>query len=228
MSYLGTTKIGKMFLGAVEIAKAYLGDDLVFQKGGSPSPRLPAGYTELSYVATNSQAWIDTGIYGGTSLVILVKFYVGNYTQYGAIYGNYVDENHKANRTILNSSTELLVAGGNNLSKSITGFTINAEHTLEVASSTAKYDGTSYSIPSQSKTANSTNICLGNRGVSTAITRDLALRIYSFEVKQSGTTIMNLVPAKRDLDDAVGFYDLIAEDFVKSLTGTEFTAGPSV
>lgn len=38
MSYIGTTKIGKMFLGEVEIGKAYLGNDLVFQKGGTPTP----------------------------------------------------------------------------------------------------------------------------------------------------------------------------------------------
>ena len=31
MSYIGTTKIGKMFLGDTEIAKAYLGTELVFQ-----------------------------------------------------------------------------------------------------------------------------------------------------------------------------------------------------
>lgn len=41
MSYLGTTKIGKMFLGTVEIAKAYLGTNLVFQNGGSPTPPTP-------------------------------------------------------------------------------------------------------------------------------------------------------------------------------------------
>lgn len=196
--------------------------------GVSPSPRLPAGYTELSYVATNSQAWIDTGISGGTSLQIIAKFYVGNYIQYGAVYGNYVDENHNANRVILNSTTALIVSGGKTLSKTVNGFTMNAEHITDITSTVAKLDGVSTTIDSSQKTTNSTNICLGNRGVSTASTRDIALRIYSFEVKQSGTTIMNLVPAKRDLDDAVGFYDLIAEDFVKSLTGTEFTAGPSV
>ena len=31
MSYIGSTKIGKMYLGSTEIAKAYLGNDLVFQ-----------------------------------------------------------------------------------------------------------------------------------------------------------------------------------------------------
>lgn len=38
MSYIGTTKIGGMYLGGTEIAKAYLGTDLVFQKGAQPQP----------------------------------------------------------------------------------------------------------------------------------------------------------------------------------------------
>jgi len=58
MSYLGTTKIGKMFLGTVEIAKAYLGDDLVFQNG----PVLPDG--PVDWIETDGVAFIDTGIVG--------------------------------------------------------------------------------------------------------------------------------------------------------------------
>ena len=41
MSYIGTTEIGKMFLGSVEIDKAYLGDDLVF----SGTPHVPVEHT---------------------------------------------------------------------------------------------------------------------------------------------------------------------------------------
>lgn len=43
MSYFGSTKIGRMFLGGTEIAKAYLGSDLVFQKS-APGPQ-PQEYT---------------------------------------------------------------------------------------------------------------------------------------------------------------------------------------
>ena len=53
MSYIGTTEIGKMFLGDVEIDKAYLGSDLVFS--GVP---VPQQYTitvyPSSYDTTNS------------------------------------------------------------------------------------------------------------------------------------------------------------------------------
>lgn len=48
MSHFGTHKIARMPLGDVEIAKAYLGDDLVFQKGGKTETHtvtfIPSGY----------------------------------------------------------------------------------------------------------------------------------------------------------------------------------------
>lgn len=46
MSYLGSTKIGKMYLGSTEIGKAYLGGILVFQSGGSPTPVGPGGISD--------------------------------------------------------------------------------------------------------------------------------------------------------------------------------------
>ena len=67
MSYIGTTKIGKMYLGNTEISKAYLGSNLVFQSGGPvppPAPVLPEGYTALEYIENplGNSAYIDTGI----------------------------------------------------------------------------------------------------------------------------------------------------------------------
>ena len=72
MSYLGTTKIGKMFLGSVEIAKAYLGTALVFQKGGN----LP--YTPVEYIETDGTAYIDTGIKGNDPRSCELKYMPGS------------------------------------------------------------------------------------------------------------------------------------------------------
>ena len=200
--------------------------------GGSPTPPqpqpiLPAGYTELAYVATNSNAYIDTGVAGATDLEITTKFYVGSYIQYASIYGNYIDATYNYNRVILGSETSLLVGGGLNQSQSVSGFSLNAVHTLVVNSTTAILDGNSTSITAASKTANTKNICLGNRAADDPVERNIGLRIYSFGIKKDGTTVLNLIPAMRDSDDAVGFYDLVSDTFVKSLTGTEFTAGPA-
>ena len=61
MSYIGTTKIGKMYLGNTEIAKAYLGNTLVFQKGGGGGG-LPTGLQALTYFDTDGSNYILTPI----------------------------------------------------------------------------------------------------------------------------------------------------------------------
>ena len=60
MSYIGTTKIGGVYLGSTGIAKAYLGTDLVFQKGSQPQP-------VQSYVTDGLVLWLDGIEKGGTS-----------------------------------------------------------------------------------------------------------------------------------------------------------------
>ena len=68
MSYIGTTKIGKMYLGSTEIAKAYLGNNLVYQSGATPLP-----YTPVEYIETDGTAYIDTGIKGNSPRSFEVK-----------------------------------------------------------------------------------------------------------------------------------------------------------
>jgi len=227
MSYLGTTKIGKMFLGSTEIAKAYLGTALVFQNGGTPGGRLPAGFTERAYVQTDGDAWIDTGIAGATDLEISVRFSCTKYVQYGAIYGNYVDESHKANRAILSDNARVIAANGTNFSTQVTGYSGNRFHFLKVTSTTAYLDGAATSISSDTKTANTGNICLGNRSTTNTASRDIGLRIAYFSIKKNGTAVLEYIPCTRDQDSEPGFYDTVNHTFVSSLTGTSFTAGPS-
>lgn len=221
---LGNIAIGGMSLGSVRIGGAKLGNTLVFN--GNPYRRLPSGYTERAYVETDSDAWVDTGVSGTTDLNVTIRFSAGKYVQYAAFYGNWPDDSHKCCRAIINNETSLIVAGGNSRATVIQGFSRNRIHTLSVKSNEAYLESVRSSIPSSSNTANTANICLGNRSTTAPISRDIGLRIYAFYIVKSGTLVLNYVPATRDLDGAVGFYDLIGETFVKSLTGTEFTAGP--
>lgn len=223
MIKLGNNSIGKIYLGSNSIGKAYLGSNLVFQKGGGSL--LPDGFTQLSYVGTDSTAYLDTGVAGATDLEVICKFLVGTYIQYGAIYGNYKSESYKVNRAILASQTSLYVAGGNNLAQEVAGFSLNQVHTLSVKNTEAVLDGTTTAIASSSQSTNTDNICLGANKVSSPTNRDIGLRIYSFVIKKNGTTVLNLVPAKRDSDDAVGFYDLVSNTFKVSSSSVPFTPG---
>ena len=67
MSYLGTTKIGKIYLGSTALGKVYLGNTLIFQKGGGPTPPpgpapLPSGAIPCQLVFGDGySAYIETG-----------------------------------------------------------------------------------------------------------------------------------------------------------------------
>lgn len=59
MSYIGTNSIGKLLLGTTEMAKAYLGTQLVYQSGGGPTPPVvtPVFY---DYLYFDGAAYIET------------------------------------------------------------------------------------------------------------------------------------------------------------------------
>lgn len=67
MSYLGTTKIGKMFLGSTEIQKAYLGSVLVFSQGSGPTPPQPGPGDLSNYVQNGLVMHLDGIDKGGVS-----------------------------------------------------------------------------------------------------------------------------------------------------------------
>ena len=228
MIKLGSNNIGKIYLGSNPIGKAYLGSNLVYQSGNpTPYKRLPDGYTERAYVLTYSTAWVDTGVAGATDLEITVRFEVGSYVQYGAIYGNYIDGSHKTNRLLVSSSSGLTAGGGNNTSTTVSGFDANRIHTVGVSSTMFYLESTATSITADSNTANTTNICLGSNSVTNPNTsRDLNLRIYTFSIKKAGVQVLNYVPCTRDSDDKPGFYDLVNSTFVPSSSSVDFTAGP--
>lgn len=198
--------------------------------GGGPTPsyrRLPDGYKERAYMDANEgNAWIDTGVAGAADLTISVRFSISKYVQYGAVYGNYIDESHKNNRVILNSATQLLAAGGANKSNVISGFSCNRIHTVTVNSTTTYLESASTSMASTSDTNNTSNICLCSSRVNPPSVKDIALRIYAFSITKSGTPLLNYVPCTRMSDDKPGFYDLVNSTFVPSSSSADFVAGP--
>lgn len=72
MSYLGTTKIGKLYLGTTSLGKLYLGDDLIFQQGGSP-----AQYdAQIEYLqSADGGQYIDLGFIATQNIAFTMNIY---------------------------------------------------------------------------------------------------------------------------------------------------------
>lgn len=193
-----------------------------------PAPRVPSGYTELRYVITDSQAWIDTGVAGASDLELEIRYRHQTYVQYAPILGNYIDEEHNAWRVIqAGSATAIYVTGGQRAgsSTSVTTSGNNVVNTLVLTSSTATMNGTSTAVGTTAGTENTTNICLGNNRVNSTVNKDISLRIWYFKIKKNGVLIRDYVPAMRDSDSAVGFYDVVNDTFKTSDSNTDFLPG---
>ena len=53
-------------------------------------------------------------------------------------------------------------------------------------------------------------------------------KIYSFAAECDGVVCMNLIPAKRNVDNAIGMYDMVSESFKANAGTGDFIAGPTV
>lgn len=197
MIKLGTTGMAKAYVGSTEVSKVYLGSDLVYTKEVLPYD------AEVSYLASNSEAYIDTGISGNNNnLEITIKFLFTTFVAYGAIWGNWVATGTNCNRLILDSSSgnglvciNSATGGTGNNSISISP---NVPYSISVKRNSITINGTS-STPSNlaSGTANNNNIALFNRSVTDPnTTRNIGLRIYSCQIRDNGVLVRDFIPVR--------------------------------
>jgi hypothetical protein len=55
-----------------------------------------------------------------------------------------------------------------------------------------------------------------------------AFKLYSFKMTDNGILVRNFIPCKRKSDNIAGLYDLIGQQFYRSITGTDLTAGHEI
>ena len=187
---------------------------------------LPAGYTELQYVQSDGTAYINAIVNGFNTAdwEIYCKWMVTGWgTSYGYIFGAYSSENETSYRVILqNTDNDGYYVSSNCKAGSSIGVTNKAKnviHTATLRDKSFDFDGVTYSAPTTG-TAISTasTLCIFGRGSGT---QNSKARVYELYGKKGGIHAFNLKPAKRDSDNAIGFYDLVNNRFVtKTGNGT--------
>lgn len=229
MSYLGTTKLGKMYLGDTEIGKAYLGSNLVFQKGGVTPSRLPAGYTELQYVTFNNSQYCDTGLTPDVNWKVETHF---NRTGTAAMWVYGVETSSSNHNNSLTAYLAANAGSGNwRMRNTYASMSVSlGEHTSVQDKTGVVLDSNTYSYGA-SVTALSAPATLtigGNHYQNgTVNTGRFSGHIYSFRIYVSNVLSMDLVPCTNP-QSVPGFYDLIGEIFIGSSSGTPLVAGPVV
>lgn len=209
--------------------------DYVKAFGGTEQRNLPSGYTQLEYLGSDSQAYIDTGIAGGKdTLTIECKFMYDTFVAYGGVYGNYVSDSNQGIRCILaadsssiivNNETICTTSGNTKLSCSI-----NNIHTLISKNTEIILDGITKIITNKTQgNTNTENIAVLNRSIINPNTsRDIGLRVYGFKIYDADVLISNLIPCRRKSDSVLGMYDTVSRHFFTNAGTGDFIAGADV
>ena len=229
MSYIGINSMGKLILGTTEMAKSYLGTQLVFQSGGGPTPptpsRLPTGYTEVEYIENTTTARINTGISGNSTWTLVAQLVSqGNATPVlfgrsdggGHYFGAIPSANYKwgvgassGQYVSTDATTKTTIEIQVTSSKKFEG-TINGETFTRTASGT-QATATFYLFNAKS---NSSYPFLG--------------KLYGDVVcVKSGTEVFHGVPCT-DPNGVAGLYDLKGGTFYGSSNSATFNAGPVI
>ncbi len=189
---------------------------------------LPAGYTELEYIESTGTQYIDTGYIMTSDVVEYGISLVGkNSVISTSLFGSETNTNPKYSGVIFGS---LLYIGG---SGAIAPFTWADDKndivvkTTSATSGTLTHNGVENSFTYTGGVQKTESIALfGNK--KGEIIQLSSIKVKHFYIKDNGTLVRNLIPAKRNSDSVVGMYDTVSGTFFTNAGTGSFIAGPAV
>lgn len=199
--------------------------------GDDPTPVLPYD-AQVEWLGSDSTAYIDTGVNGNNYYLRFTGHFIyTTHVNYGAIYGNYVSDNHNGTRLILNYASNTAISCLNTKcttnGNTIVTLPINVKHSFLANYNEVTIDSTTTTVSNKgSGTTNNGNVCLFNRSLTNTANRNIGLKIYDLQIYDNGVLIRDYIPVRVG---TVGYmYDTVSgELFGNSGTGT-FTYGNDV
>ena len=199
---------------------------------------LPEGYTELEYIESSGNQYIDTGIYMDGNNSIYVDFQLLETKRDIRVYGADFDSNTGisgfSNSLYQNGQAKFAFSyqdnNGNWVSTAIGTDLLRHTFFLDGVNKTAKMDGgvdsKSVSGYSASNTAVKTlYIFADNRPVNSNMVNYYSkMKLYSFKIWDNDTLIRDYIPAKNS-NNIVGLYDKVNNVFYTSPNNNNFIAG---
>lgn len=205
----------------------------MFMRKGSvhtkPGSRLPSGYTELEYIESTGEQYIDTEVTPNQDTGVSIDFQMSVISGWKSIYG--------ARKTNANVDSYQLWHTGTAFgfyyaSKNTTWSGLNgtARHSIVANKNTAVANGTaSVSLAYSAFTTNYPMFLFAaNTAGSVESTGDnVAMKLYSCQIYDNGTLVRDFVPAMNS-SGVVGLYDRVTASFFGNAGTGTFTAGPEV
>lgn len=187
---------------------------------------LPSEYTQVDYLQSNGNQYIDIGIKPSATISTKAIFSVTDVNaERNYVYGTYSGTG--INRYQISYSSSFILIGYGSLSDRNRTTTVdNNKHYLEEKNGQLTIDNVKVSSLSSTFDDGVLNIylfaCNSNGTVSNYSN---GVKIYLFEVYNSDTLIRKLVPCYRNSDNVAGMYDLVNDEFYENNGTGVFTYG---
>lgn len=187
---------------------------------------------EVEYLASDSNAYINTGINGNNYYLRFTgHFMYTTHTDYGAIYGNYVSDNHNGTRLVLNNTTNSAISCLNTkcttTGNTIVTCAINTKHFFLLNYNQVIIDSTTTTVSKKDDgTANNGIICLFNRSLTNTASRNIGLKVYDFQIYDHDVLVRDYIPVRVG---TVGYmYDKVSGELFGNAGSGTFTFGNDV
>ena len=207
--------VNKMYYGGNVVYLAVNGEE-------PPTQVLPSGYTEVEYVYTTGNSYVNLQIdpYSALTNSYTLETRLSSYTQSSFAY---LISSENANLSPyygvgLRWNNEILQAFGGSY-ESAHDTTVQQ---IDNGDGTSSFTFNCDSVTHTNSNTPFTLFCgyYGNSGW-----RYGKASFYSLTLTMNGNLERNLIPCKRDNDNVAGFYDTVYGVFYTALSGTPLTAG---
>lgn len=207
--------------------------------GGTEQRNIPAEYTQVEYLKSDGNQYIDTGIVLKSEATITMVVQANSWSGAGpfAFWGFLGSPNNLprwgwsiySNRWLpdINTTSNASTADTNKHT-----FVNTCYYNNDVLVYDSLLDGNSISggtvVNPTTYTSNTLSAYLFARNNNGTAGNFLSCRIFSYEIAQDGVKVLSLVPCRRNGDSVLGMYDTVSGTFFTNAGTGTFTAGADV
>lgn len=189
--------------------------------------KLPSTYTEVEYIESTGNCYIDTLYTPNANTKIYCKFAHNENASDTPIFGARASGNNNqyilwSHPTGYSSNTTVLF---NSTSKNLTNYDMNTIIEFEYDGTGGKYNSQNWTWTTTTGTPNVNMILFGLRTGTTVDGRKFKGKMWSFKIWESDVLVRDLVPCFRNSDNVIGMYDVVNDVFYTNLGTGTFTKG---
>lgn len=191
---------------------------------------LPNEYTQVDYIASDGNQYIDTGVNADINLDIKYEAEnnVGNIIM-GAIYDNGNQSYIRYHAGVNNDKFSFFILQNGTLA-TVSSDT-NVKHSFYIQAKNRKVfvDETSFDLSANTGTDTNLNFWLfGRNSNSSNLENRAAFKMYSCKMYYNNVLVRDFIPCYRNNDNEVGLYDLVNDVFYTNLGTGAFTYGSAL